>query len=341
MKIFKKIPFSNFTIHKFVNFFIIYFEMYILKSYKLRGKPYRMIIDSNNTCNLKCPLCPTGKGDKRRKRGYMTFDNFKKLIDENYKTLYSIDLYNWGEPFLHEDIFKMIKYAHDKNIRVNISSNLNHFNKDMAIGLVKSKLDYLIVSLDGVDQKTYAKYRVGGKIDNVFSNIKQIQEEKKKQNSKYPVIIWQFLVMKQNEHQIEKAKEISKELGVILDIKKIRPDMGEEIFREDSDSLDKTKDWMPDDDKFSIYNYSTKKRKNVAKLCRFLWTCPVINWNGSVSPCCSIYPENLDFGNVFDASLSKIWNNEKYQSARKIIGRGIKDKNITICNNCYNKGLLG
>ena len=85
-----------------------------LKREKVWGMPYRYTIDPLNVCNLRCPLCPTGLGTLGRERGKMTPEQFYGLIDQVAPYAYSVEMYNWGEPFLHPQIFEMIRYASSK-----------------------------------------------------------------------------------------------------------------------------------------------------------------------------------------------------------------------------------
>ena len=84
--------------------------------------------------------------------------------------------------------------------------------------------------------------------------------------------------------------------------------------------------------------FKNSPKKTVGKTCNFLWHQSVVNWNGSVSPCCLYYNEKYDFGNAFEEGFSNVWNNEKYQTARKmVISKKAMDKNI-ICFNCLKNG---
>jgi hypothetical protein len=103
-----------------------------LRRDRLVSMPYRYTIDPTNTCNLRCPLCPTGLGILGRERGRMKVADFQRVVDEIAPFCYLLELYNWGEPFLHPGIFDMISYAHQRKILVRLSSNLNHFNEEMA-----------------------------------------------------------------------------------------------------------------------------------------------------------------------------------------------------------------
>jgi len=60
----------------------------------------------------------------------------------------------------------------------------------------------------------------------------------------------------------------------------------------------------------------------------------VINPNGSVSPCCAVWPERYDFGNIRYSSFRKIWDNQKYQDARRISRGDDIVVNRNICQIC-------
>ena len=177
--------------------------------------PKKLAIDPTNHCDLKCPLCPTGLGDKTVSRGLMELNQFKSVIDHLGKWLQSVDMYSWGEPLLNKSFVKMMRHsATEHDIRTITSLHLNNLTDEQVEGFVTSGLDKLIVSVDGATQEVYEKYRVGGDIEKVFTNMKRLMEAKKRHNSKVNVV-WNFLVMKQNEHQMDMAKKRAKEIGVL------------------------------------------------------------------------------------------------------------------------------
>lgn len=344
MELAKRFVFSkNITLRKFLNFCIVSFQHSVTKNSRVIGYPVELVIDPSDICNLHCPLCPTGQGRSDRSKGKMSFDNFRRIIDELGAYLYRVDLHNWGEPLLNDELYRMISYARSHNIQVRVSSNLNIIDRLKAEKLVRSGLDVLIVSLDGASQETYAQYRVGGRFDKVISGIKMITKLKKELNVSKPFIIWQFLVMKHNEHEIPKAKSMTKELAVNqLDLFAIQCDMGRQIFWDDKTRIEKAASWLPSDEEFCVYDLTTGKRKNPPKTCNFLWVQSAINWNGSVSPCCALYDEKYDFGNAFTIGFKNIWNNDKYRQARKIVRTKKTTKNDlqNICCYCAKNGFI-
>lgn len=312
---------------------------YSMSSTRLYYYPARITIESGNICNLRCPLCPTGQSDGSAKKGFLTLSDFRKFIDEMGKNLTLIRLYNWGEPLLNKELIKMIDYANKKKIAVKISTNLSFSMEDFqAEALVKANLQRIYISCDGSSDSTYKTYHIDGDFSRVISNMKLLIEKKVKLRNHYTDIIWLFHVFKHNEHEIEKARAMAKDIGVKISINKMRTDMGKEILETAEKSIERDSKWLPENPEYNVFNMTEKKPKNRFN-CDLLWTETVINWDGSILPCCSVYDETHSFGNIKENSFKNIWNNEKYISARKNI-LGQKNSIKTICHICKANGYL-
>jgi len=299
-----------------------------LKLTSVLGFAPTLMIEPTNICNLKCPLCPTGAGLIKRVKGFLNFDNFKKVIDEVYPYIYHLRLWNWGEPLLNKDIFNMISYAKKKNLFVNLSTNSNFLNKDISKKILKSGLDELIISLDGASEGTYKKYRKGGDFHMVIESIKFLIDEKRKLKYKSPYIKLQFIIMKSNEHEIEKIKNLSQKMGV-----------DESVFKTvgvmDYFSKEDIKKYLPTNKKYSRYlikNDQIESKQKIKNWCDFLWDEIIINWDGSVVPCCFDMNNMFVFGNAFKDKMKDIWNNEKYIVFREKILTN--KKAIKLCKDC-------
>ena len=186
----------------------------LIKLSKPFGYPLTLMVEPTNICNLKCPLCPTGAGLVKRQKGFLQFRDFKKIIDEAGDYIFHLRLWNWGESLMNKEVFEMISYAKKKNIFINLSTNSNFLTKEIASRLINSELDELIISLDGASEETYKKYRVGGNFKKVIESIKFFVSEKKRLGKKFPHLRLQFIIMKHNEHEIQKIKSLAKEMGV-------------------------------------------------------------------------------------------------------------------------------
>ena len=298
--------------------------------------PSKISIESGNLCNLRCPLCPTGQQDKSAKKGFISFDVFKKVVDEIGQYLTVIRLYNWGEPMLNKDFLRMVHYAKERGINIKISTNLSmRMEDDQIEALVKAGLEKIYISCNGASSETYLKYHVGGDFDLVMDNMKRLVQKKREIPGCHTKLVWLFHVFKHNEHEIAAAKELAKKIGVKIKISKMRPDMGKEVFETTQRALERDRAWMPDNPEFTVV--STKQKKRIG--CMLPWTETMINWDGSVLPCCAVYSEKYAFGNILENSFKEIWNNDMYVAARKEI-LGIKNDKQTICHICKSSGYL-
>ncbi|MCF6149715.1 MAG: radical SAM protein [Candidatus Kuenenia sp.] len=298
--------------------------------------PSKITIESGNVCNLRCPLCPTGQHDNSAKKGFISFELYKKILDEIGGYLRLIRLYNWGEPLLNKELLPMILYARQYGVEVKISTNLSLKLDDTDITeLLQSGLKILYISCNGASKDTYLKYHVGGDFGLVIDNMKRLVQKKKEMTGCRTKLVWLFHVFKHNEHEIAEAQKMAKEIGIKIKRNKMRPDMGKEIFETTQSALERDAEWIPENRKFLVY--PGKKKKRIA--CTLPWTETVINWDGTVLPCCAVYSETFAFGNIQKESFAQIWNNEMYISARKEI-LGKKNKKNTICHICKSTGYL-
>src|SRR3972149_2722242 len=225
--------------------------------------PARITIESGNICNLSCPLCPTGQKDNSARKGLLSFSDFKRIIDEIGENLLLIRLYNWGEPLLNKELIKMVEYADENKIAVKISTNLSFPIEDaQAEALINTNLQKIYISCDGASNSTYPKYHIGGNFNRVISNMKILLKKKRQLGNNYTELIWLFHVFSHNEHEIDTAKAMAKEIGIKLTINKIRTDMGKEIFETAEESLERDSKWLPENPEYNAFNMTEKRPKN-------------------------------------------------------------------------------
>lgn len=313
------------TPRKLFNLVLVELE-YRLRRTTVRGHPYIIIVDPLNVCNLRCPLCPTGTGDLERKQQRMEWETFTRTIDEVAPYAYEINLHNWGESLLHPRIFDMIEYVNSKNIATNMSTNFNRASDDKIDNLIKSGLEYLILSIDGITQDTYVKYRVRGNVNKVLGNVEKLIRRRKELGSRTPFIEWQFIVFEHNAHELEAAREMAYEMGV--DRFRVIPP-GIPFAAKEPDKL--KDDWFIKDDEGRVEAF----QGDVPTSCFYLYRSMTTNPDGGTAPCCIVYGDKNDFGDFKTESLDDIWNNQKYQSARSLFKKGGRAVEPTICDGCH------
>ncbi|MFC1718040.1 radical SAM/SPASM domain-containing protein [Candidatus Poribacteria bacterium] len=311
-------------------------------SYRLRrshnvGFPYMLVVDPTNVCNLHCPLCPTGLGKSGRRKGMMVLETFRAAIDQLSEYAVEVIIYNWGEPLLNNRIYDMIRYASEQNIVTHLSTNLTMLTKASAEQLITSGLDHLRVSIDGVSQETYSQFRMGGSYHQVVSNLQLLIQIRDKLKSRLPLIDWYFLVMKHNEHEIPEAIEIARRLGVDYThfVKIIPVDTfhhAELSFLKDkSDPL--AVQWLPANEAFK---HDQSKPYLHSAHCPWLWRYAVINYDGSVAPCCYVDNKDTDLGNILESNFREIWSNEAFRASRELSRKAsaAKEHEKLVCYHC-------
>lgn len=317
----------------YINFLVSIYEKNH-KRRKLFSKPYILFLDSVSYCNLHCPFCPTGARVAERESGKLAFEKFSHLMDHIGKYIFELRFYNWGEPLLNNDIPKMIKYAKKFHMVITISSNLSiPMTEEKAEEVVDSGLDYLICAIDGVSQETYEKYRRGGDYEMAMKNIVLLNKKKKEKNSKTPEILWQFLVFKHNQHEIEKATLKANELGIQINFQKPyisesgNPDEWISTLPQFSKNVRLRNLTKPDT---SILNCTDSSLIKQTKPCTWLWSTIAVSPTGSISPCGGIINERDDFGEI-KTSVLDVWNNQKYIEARNFFKEGKKNDSVVCC----------
>lgn len=301
-----------------------------LKRTQVRSLPYRLYIDPTNMCNLRCPLCATGQ-QLFPTTGRMGMDVFRSAIDQLRGVLYRVGLFNWGEPLLHPDILEMIAYARERDMATAISSNLSFRRPGLAQGLVESGLEHLIVSLDGTTQEVYEQYRVGGRLDLVLDNVREIVDRKRSRGSRFPFVEIQFIVMRQNEHQVPDVERLGPHLGA--DTVTLIP-----AFVNIDNEADAAK-WLPREERLSRYDYTSKADRLLTQVetCEWLYRTAVVQWDGKVAPCCYWLGEETTFGDLRRDAFAEIWNNELFREARRVFhapSGGPPDLICTSCRGC-------
>ncbi|MFX1258851.1 MAG: radical SAM/SPASM domain-containing protein [Promethearchaeota archaeon] len=295
----------------------------VQKSILLSNYPISITLGTGPICNLRCKLCPVGQKRSGRKIGFLTKEVVERVIEELGPYLFGLELYNWGEPLLNKNIFEYIRLLREADIQVSVSTNLSikDINDNICREMINSGLDSLIVSLDGNSQESVEQYQIGSNYERVISNLKKIADYRNLIGSNHPMLRWRFVVTRFNENEIKNALKICKEVGFdYFELVKIKPDMGNELLWDTKTRLLNIEPYLPKDERLSIYNYTTREIETFKhNFCSYLWSSTTINWNGSVSPCPTVWEEHFDFGNILETPFKEIWNGKKYQLARKII----------------------
>jgi radical SAM protein with 4Fe4S-binding SPASM domain len=252
--------------------------------------PDHLDIEITNKCNMNCPMCFRPimfKGGITP--GLMDFKLFKKIIDEaGDHHAYSIRLSWRGEPLVHPKVVDMIKYAKQKGIKeVSFLTNGLNLKGKLAEDLVKSGLDWITVSFDGLGE-TYERIRKPAKFGEALQRLKDFQEIKKKLGTTKPVLkvqsIWPA---------IEKD-----------------PQKYYDTFKDIADNISSNP--------YKSYYESDKIEHDPNFVCPQPWHRFVITWDGKATQCICTYMEEGVVGDVNKQPIADIWRGEKFNHVRKL-----------------------
>lgn len=298
----------------------------LLKKTIHMGMPLHISVEPTTSCNLRCPECPSGLRAFSRPTGMLTLNVFESQLNQLKAGLASINFYFQGEPFLNKELLPMIAMAAQKGIYTATSTNAHYFDDERAKETILSGLHRLIISIDGTSQETYSAYRVGGQLSKVIEGTKRVIEWKKKLKSATPHIIFQFLVVRQNEDQLNEILQLASQLGI------------DELRFKTAQVYDYThgNPLIPQNEDYSRYRKQkdgTWSLKNkFENHCWRMWQGCVITWDGSVVPCCFDKDAQHQLGSTAHMPFKTIWKSAAYNTFRKAVLNNRKE--IEICSNC-------
>jgi MoaA/NifB/PqqE/SkfB family radical SAM enzyme len=274
--------------------------------------PTAIQLDACSVCQLECPLCPSTEGILIIGKGSLAFEDFKKLIDRN-PWIREVCFANKGEIFLNKELAQILQYAYGKNVSLNMNHgvNLNHASEETLEALVRYQIASLRVSIDGITQETYQRYRVGGNLKRVIENIRRINHYKAKYHSSKPALVFQFIPFGHNEHEMEGARLLARLLNMQISFRLNR--MPDVFAVQDHERVMRYVGYVDRDE------YLARNGKNYLRcVCYQMWNKPYIAWNGKLFGCCQnvwgIYSDNVFVDNLVDCI-----NNEKMQYARELL----------------------
>jgi len=181
--------------------------------------PKRLHIEPTVRCNLRCLACGRDMAARSRRRADMPFDLFEKVVKETGPRLSHLNLYDYGESFLHPRIFDMIRFAKQVNpdLTVIVSTNgIPLHTEQRRAELISSGCDEVIFSVDGASAETYSQYRVGGDFDRVIANMRELVAERNRRGTDTPRVVWRYILFVWNDSdgEMNRARALAKDIGV-------------------------------------------------------------------------------------------------------------------------------
>jgi MoaA/NifB/PqqE/SkfB family radical SAM enzyme len=316
--------------------------------------PRAVFIDICNLCGLRCPYCPTGRRERSFRHEVLTAERFARLLERVAAFAEVVNLHNWGEPFLNPEIYEIIALAGRAGLRTHADSNFNFKALDPAAAerLVGSGLRSLYASIDGINQATYERYRVGGDLALALHNLRRVVEARTRLGTTIE-LVWKFLVHRHNEHELEGAVGRAREIGVPITFQLLSTDGNPDWLSSLHERVDRLAPGAPLEitlagQVFAVgwHNHLPTSRhlgrrdphldpapprrprrfpvaidaltldSRLPWCCRHPFESLYVNSDGSVTPCCTAWGANICVGNLLEQSFEDVWNGPAVRACR-------------------------
>jgi radical SAM protein with 4Fe4S-binding SPASM domain len=294
---------------------------------RVRGRKPRMLsVEVTSRCNLNCPFCLVGMQNQLAStehdllpRGLGTMERplYEKIVgDAASFGIEKMQLHFQGEPLLHKAIADMVALAKRNRMKTQMFTNGLPLTEPLADRLLDAGLDMLRFSVDGVSEEVYQKNRVGGQFWRVKRNMAMMAAKARARRS--PIRLeWQMIAMRNNEHEIETARAMSRELGLEFFVKTFAVT--------DPDAVPQAAEYQ---------------RKLHLKPCSDIYRAIFVYYNGDVVPCCYDIAGKAIVGNLEKQTLTAVWASPAYVDLRRRIDNAARcpEEEPELCKSCLKWG---
>jgi MoaA/NifB/PqqE/SkfB family radical SAM enzyme len=190
---------------------------FVNRHVRLASRPVTVMQDPSNACQLRCPACVHTE-NKSYGAGFdwpaatMKVAEFEASMRLFGPFALNVVYYNYGEPLLNKNIADFLHISNGYGMSSVFSTNLSlKFDVER---FVEAGPEHVIMSIDGVTQPCYSRYRKRGNIDLVLENVRKLVAAKRRLGTNRPYLVWQFLTFQHNVHEVDDAIALARELGI-------------------------------------------------------------------------------------------------------------------------------
>jgi len=282
--------------------------------------PLKIVIDITNRCDMGCRMCWYHSCDLKQANSpelEITKDKFSEIAKEAAEMgAKIIMLCGEGEPFMHKDIFSLIRIARHHGLDVEIMTSALHLDEKSIKQILDYRVRKILVSLHCADKETFKKIRpLRNETDyeKIIHNLHLLQELKE---GRHPLLYIINVISSLNADKIKKMTLLANQLNadkVLFKPLSLTSELDpslipSEIQRIKSNIVDNTNGF------FALSKKHPGKKEDRSS-CYIPWTQVAIGMNGDCFSCA--YNINKPMGNIYESSLSAIWNGENYRTFRK------------------------
>ncbi len=312
----------------------------------------RVTIDITTKCNLRCIMCSSWRETDNHD---MPIELYKKIAIEVFPHTHELFFSCAYEALMSEYFINILEFTEQFNIpeTVLISNGLL-LNQENIVAVVKSKLNTLLISIDGATKQTYERIRRGGNFELLISNIEKLNKIKAGLHSDSPKIIFTAALMKSNLKELIQLIHLARRLSIKkINFKPMKIDVKEmekESLLDSKDLvarfIDRAHQVAEEEDidigiapEISTYlggggkdnrNEEESGGKHIQKKCIEPFPSMYILPDGKALPC-TIWQEK-PMGDFREQSFKDIWEENEYSALRDGLASGNFRQG---CERCY------
>ena len=299
----------------------------------LESFPRRFVFELTNACNLNCIMCGRNAANFKLRR----FDvSWLEIFEPVVNTVEEVTLMGWGEPTIHPEFIRFLKWAHKNGLRKYFCTNGMRLEHLIDV-IFETETDIIAVSLDGANAETNNRIRRGSDFDKVVKIIELITRRREK----WPYMNFVFTAMKSNIKQLPDMVKLASDIGLqevkVVYLTAFSERMADEILygheKLVKDSFQKTKIIADTYDialKLPHLHGQDPAGDAFHKTCYTGWRDFFLGSDGYVRPCMSTSDKLLHIDKY--RSFDEMWNSSEYEMHRKRVNSG--DMNDA-CRMCY------
>lgn len=241
----------------------------------------KIYVEITNVCNYSCSFC---KGSERE-CGYITVENFEKVINKIKGHTKYIYLHVLGEPLLHKNLVDIIKIANDNDINVSITTNASLIGKRHN-ELLKCDIRQINYSLHSLYESKHDSEKIIDDIVNYINNSK---------NTYHSLRLWNIDKDENINHEL--LRQLADKFGVEYEIfTNLSAGKGVKIDDKVFVEIDKQFFW-PD--------INAEVVSNTGK-CYGLKSHVGILLDGTIVPCCLDCEGSIPLGNIYTDEIDDV-----------------------------------
>jgi MoaA/NifB/PqqE/SkfB family radical SAM enzyme len=322
--------------------------------------PHFLQIEPVGQCNLRCAMCAIQyrhAGPPWGPPALMPFADFQRLVD-GFPDLEELHLQGLGEPLMHPEFFRMVRYAAARGIQVSTNTNLTLLTPRRVEQCVTSGLHAVHVSIDGASAAVYEKIRRGASFAKVLRNLGRLTAARETLKRATPQLRIVTVAMRANLHELADIVALAHRYDVAaVFVQHLSHDFGEGTL---PDAYRAMRDFVSEQSLLNVDVAHVHRCFDAAREaarahgvdlrlppldaapagkpgCSWPSRGAYVTYEGDALPCCMVSTaDRANMGNMLRDGVHAVWDGAAYRELRARLAAGDPP---AICRSCalYNR----